>query len=382
MKEFHPIAELFPLIEGEEYERFVQSVKEFGRLLYPITLLDGQVLEGRNRERACQDTGVTPRYETLPAGEDPYAFVAAANLHRRHLTKSQAAQIAEKMITMKHGGDRKSNQVAKMQLDSKSTNEVAKIMGVCSRMVGHVRRVKRDAVPEVIAAMEQEKIGVATADDIAALPRDKQTAALAEQTVRRRKRTTTLPPAEETRRQELKERSKQSIPWPEGADARPVHPDGEIRTQQIRDAIVRLRKAEPQIGQMPLGYALRDVFSDAKKIHFFEGPIDPAVKTWCHEVAGKARTRELLLEAARQKRSDAEVDQQNKQHAKRQHKIHGFEAAWMRFEQALKAALKKSVFCLDDESSLKAATTECLEIYFEALRQKAAKPGRVNATSH
>jgi ParB-like chromosome segregation protein Spo0J len=35
--EYHPSANLFPMIEGEEFERLVESIKEKG-LLTPITL--------------------------------------------------------------------------------------------------------------------------------------------------------------------------------------------------------------------------------------------------------------------------------------------------------------------------------------------------------
>ena len=60
MRDFHPYAELFPLIEGEAFNNFCADF-EHG-LVHPIVLhRDGRILDGRNRERACDKTGAEPR---------------------------------------------------------------------------------------------------------------------------------------------------------------------------------------------------------------------------------------------------------------------------------------------------------------------------------
>jgi ParB-like chromosome segregation protein Spo0J len=84
---FHPLAEIFPLIEGTEFQELVTSIKESGQL-DPIITFEGAILDGRNRHRACKAAGVAPICEAF-TGNDPVRFIIDKNIHRRHLTESQ-----------------------------------------------------------------------------------------------------------------------------------------------------------------------------------------------------------------------------------------------------------------------------------------------------
>lgn len=84
----HPLADLFPLIEGQQFDELVASIRENGQF-DAIVLLDGAILDGRNRYRACKAAGVQPRFETF-AGTNPAKFVAAKNVHRRNLTTNES----------------------------------------------------------------------------------------------------------------------------------------------------------------------------------------------------------------------------------------------------------------------------------------------------
>ena len=92
----HPAADLFPMVEGDEFKELCADIKERG-LAQPITIwTDGSLLDGRNRLLACYETHqevVLDRYE----GTDPVQFSLSANLHRRHLNPGQRAVIALKV---------------------------------------------------------------------------------------------------------------------------------------------------------------------------------------------------------------------------------------------------------------------------------------------
>jgi hypothetical protein len=94
--EFHPLASIFPLLEGEEFAAFVADIRMHG-LREPITVFEDMILEGRNRYRACLEAGIEPTF-TPYLGDDPRAYVISANVHRRHLTSEQKRDIIAKLL--------------------------------------------------------------------------------------------------------------------------------------------------------------------------------------------------------------------------------------------------------------------------------------------
>jgi hypothetical protein len=119
---YHPVADIFEPLKGEEFDALVKDIKANG-LNEPITVHEGQILDGRNRERACVVAGVKPHYRTYQ-GDDPAGFVVSANIHRRHLTGKQKRELIAKLLKTK---------------PEKPDLQIAKEIGASSHTVGKVR---------------------------------------------------------------------------------------------------------------------------------------------------------------------------------------------------------------------------------------------------
>jgi ParB-like chromosome segregation protein Spo0J len=99
----HRFADIFPMLPDDELQELAENIKARG-LQEPITLYDGQILDGRNRYAACKIATVTPKMKVFDGtDEEALQFVASHNLHRRHLTASQRAMIAAKIADMPVG---------------------------------------------------------------------------------------------------------------------------------------------------------------------------------------------------------------------------------------------------------------------------------------
>ena len=107
MMRSHPVSELFPLMEGAEFERFADDIEANGLREAILAHRDGSIIDGRNRFRACEARHIEPKFRTYEGTDGELLdFVLSANLHRRHLNESQRAVVAAKMATFEHGGDR------------------------------------------------------------------------------------------------------------------------------------------------------------------------------------------------------------------------------------------------------------------------------------
>src|SRR5262249_54580642 len=119
--EYHPFAEVFPLLEGETFDALVKDI-EARDLQEPICVYEGKILDGRNRYRACQILGREPKVQDY-GGDDPVGFVLSANLHRRHLNESQRAMVAANLSNLVPGA----NQHTKAGLSAKEASALLKV---------------------------------------------------------------------------------------------------------------------------------------------------------------------------------------------------------------------------------------------------------------
>lgn len=92
-RQFHEVANIFPLMQGEEFEALKTDIAQSGQR-EPIWLhTDGSIIDGRNRYRACMDLDIQPVFKTWDGKGSLVAFVVSLNLHRRHLDAGQRSMI-------------------------------------------------------------------------------------------------------------------------------------------------------------------------------------------------------------------------------------------------------------------------------------------------
>src|SRR5262245_17601140 len=164
--EFHALATLFPLLNGEDFDELVADIRKHG-LREPIVMFEGKVLDGRNRYRACIEAGVEPTFAHYQ-GDDPAAYVISLNLLRRHLNESQRAMVAAKLATLRRGDNQHS------PIGETSQARAAELLNIGKRSVERAREVREHGAPELVQAVERGKLSVSAAADIASQPIDEQ----------------------------------------------------------------------------------------------------------------------------------------------------------------------------------------------------------------
>lgn len=172
MKNHHAYANLFPMLGDAELATLAKDIKENGQQ-DPIVLLDGEILDGRNRQRACEIAEVAPMYVNFD-GDDPLAFVVSHNLHRRHLTESQRGMVAGKLAQLKDGqrSDRVGVSIDTPKIPSRA--EAGKLLNVGESTVSRSRKILAEGSPELVSAVESGEIAVGPAHHVASLPHEEQ----------------------------------------------------------------------------------------------------------------------------------------------------------------------------------------------------------------
>lgn len=185
----HPAAALFPMIGDAEWAAFVADIKTSGQRKKIVRIDVGgswQVLDGRNRLRACLELGVHPRFRVFgdePGdGSDPIAFVVSENVQRRHLNETQRAFVGAELVPMYEAQAKERMLAGKKAADpagnlrqGSAAEHAAHAVNVSPSTIEKALRVNRDAAPEVIAAAKDRgQMKVSAAADLSTLPKEKQ----------------------------------------------------------------------------------------------------------------------------------------------------------------------------------------------------------------
>jgi ParB-like chromosome segregation protein Spo0J len=153
--EFHPLADLFPLLDKESngFKALIEDIKA-NRQQELVWLLDGKILDGRNRYRACQHLGIDVQTREY-RGIDPIGFVLSVNLHRRHLNASQRAMVGAKLTELELG--------ANQHTEGTSIEVAAKLLNVGRASIERARLVLKNGDPSAVAEVEQGQTSVTAA---------------------------------------------------------------------------------------------------------------------------------------------------------------------------------------------------------------------------
>jgi ParB-like chromosome segregation protein Spo0J len=122
---YHPFAKEFPPLDNAAFETFVADIETNGQR-EPITLYQGQILDGVHRYRACLRLKLKPRFVKFK-GDDAAAraFVISRNVHRRHLKPKEKQAAIEALVKA---------------MPEKSDRELGRMIKSDHKVIGRARR--------------------------------------------------------------------------------------------------------------------------------------------------------------------------------------------------------------------------------------------------
>jgi hypothetical protein len=137
-------------------QQVADDIKDNGFRPEPITLLDDKILDGRNRYNAAKLAGYKlqpgdfEQFEERYPGQDPFRFVLAKNLHRRHLTVGQraclAAELYKRMVKRPVGQPKEISGIPdNTPTANESLKKAAEVIGVSVDSVQQVLHIEKVA---------------------------------------------------------------------------------------------------------------------------------------------------------------------------------------------------------------------------------------------
>jgi len=189
-RQYHEVANIFPLMQGAEYEGLKEDIRTNG-LLEPVWLHPEShtIVDGRNRHRACVELGISPKFRYWDGKGSLVGFVVSLNLKRRHLTPSQASMIGADILPMlEEEAHKKQLSTLKQNAATVEANlpqrsgdraqqardQAAAIIGVSPRSIQDAKTVRKQGSDELVRAVKEGHVAVSTAAIIAQAPPEDQ----------------------------------------------------------------------------------------------------------------------------------------------------------------------------------------------------------------
>lgn len=177
---YHRFAEIFPLLDNAELDKLAENIAAHG-LIEPVDLFRGEILDGRNRYRACREIGIEATFRVFTGSErEAFDYVISKNLRRRHMNEAQRAMVSSRIA--RAGGPRDdaendpSEPAGTPDAPVMSVEDAAEAMNVSKRSVYRADVVIEQGVPELVAAVDAGSVAVSAAAEVATLGDDEQRA--------------------------------------------------------------------------------------------------------------------------------------------------------------------------------------------------------------
>ena len=158
----HELAKLIPDMTEAEYIRLRDDIRQYGQRV-PIAILEGALLDGRHRFRACNDLDIDPKIVHLTPETNAANYVLSHNVYRRNLTESQVGLVVAGIATWTRGGDRRS---AESLGAPPSRGEIAVQAGISPRTADRGAAVLKQGTETVVGAVRAGEISLHDAVEV------------------------------------------------------------------------------------------------------------------------------------------------------------------------------------------------------------------------
>lgn len=182
----HPAAEMFPMMRDDELNELATDIKANGQR-EPVVMHGGQVIDGRNRLRACEIAGVEPKFTQWSGTGSVVAWILSANLHRRHLTDTQRAMVAGRVAeALAAEGRERSAQNLRKTWDlvdvsnrahpdeGRSADKAASMLNVSTAATKKATKVLKTGHKKLVQAVTEGNVSLDAAAQVATLPKERQ----------------------------------------------------------------------------------------------------------------------------------------------------------------------------------------------------------------
>ena len=149
----HPLSALCGDMPEDQYRAFVEGIRE-KHIRQMVMTLDGTILDGWHRYKACLELGIEPFFAVYTEG-DPVGYVIRQNAMRRHLTPGQRAACIVACRQWAQGGvDTNRLKGGEIVSPPSTVAEMAQEAGVSDRLIQQAKVAEETGLGDAVRSGE------------------------------------------------------------------------------------------------------------------------------------------------------------------------------------------------------------------------------------